>query len=84
MREGGATPCHHADGLARLPAAELAACCPGRWAATEIVIGEDKSAITDAGPPHGPLLRSSSPHQVTQEMMWARITASQLVRIQGC
>ena len=32
------------------PAAELAACYPGRWAATETVIGEDKSAITDAGP----------------------------------
>ena len=65
------------------PAAELAACCPGRWAATETVIGEDKSAITDACPSRGPILRSSSPHQVTQEM-WAWITATQLVRIQGC
>ena len=65
------------------PAAELAACYPGRWAATETVIGEDKSAITDAGPSRGPILRSSSPHQVTQEM-WAWITATQLVRIQGC
>lgn len=65
------------------PAAELAACYPGRWAATETVIGEDKSAITDAGPSRGPILRSSSPHQVTQEM-WAWITATQLVRIHGC
>ena len=65
------------------PATELAACYPGRWAATETVIGEDKSAITDAGPSRGPILRSSSPHQVTQEM-WAWITATQLVRIQGC
>jgi hypothetical protein len=65
------------------PAAELAACYPGRWAATETVIGEDKSAITDAGPSRGPILRSSSPHLVTQEM-WAWITATQLVRIQGC
>jgi hypothetical protein len=65
------------------PAAELAACYPGRWAATETVIGEDKSAITDAGPSRGPILRSSSPHQVTQEMR-AWITATQLVRIQGC
>jgi len=65
------------------PAAELAACYPGRWAATETVIGEDKSAITDAGPSRGPILRSTSPHQVTQEM-WAWITATQLVRSQGC
>jgi hypothetical protein len=65
------------------PAAELAACYPDRWAAVETVIGEDKSAITDAGPSRGPILRSSSPHQVTQEM-WAWITATQLVRIQGC
>ena len=64
------------------PAAELAACYPDRWAAVETVIGEDKSAITDAGPSRGPILRSSSPHQVTQEM-WAWITATQLVRIQG-
>ena len=49
----------------------------------EAVIGEDKSAITDAGPSRGPILRSSSPHQVTQEM-WAWITATQLVRIHGC
>jgi hypothetical protein len=65
------------------PAAGLAACYPGRWAATETVIGEDKSAITDAGPSRGPILRSSSPHQVTQEMR-AWITATQLIRIQGC
>jgi hypothetical protein len=65
------------------PAAELAACYPDRWAAVETVIGEDKSAITDAGPSRGPILRSSSPHQVAQEMR-AWITATQLVRIQGC
>jgi len=64
-------------------AAELAACYPGWWAAVETVIGEDKSAITDAGPSRDPILRSLSPHQVTQEM-WAWITATQLVRIQGC
>ena len=62
------------------PAADLAACYSRRWAATETVIGEDKSAITDVGPSHGPILRSSSPHQVTQEM-WAWVTATQLVRI---
>jgi hypothetical protein len=63
------------------PAGELCACYPDRWEA-ETVIGEDKSAITDAGPSRGPILRSASPHQVTQEM-WAWITATQLVRIQG-
>lgn len=63
------------------PAGELCACYPDRWAA-ETVTGEDKSAITDAGPSRGPILRSASPHQVTQEM-WAWITATQLVRIQG-
>ena len=64
------------------PAAELAACYPDRWAAVETVIGEDKSAITDAGPSRGPILRSQTPHQVIQEM-WAWMTATQLVRIQG-
>ncbi len=60
------------------PAAELAACYPHRWAATETVIGEDKSAITDAGPSRGPILRSSSPHQVTQEQAARAGAAAQL------
>jgi Insertion element 4 transposase N-terminal len=65
------------------PAAELAACYPHRWAASETTIGEDKSAITGAGPSRGPILRSATPHQITQEM-WAWVTATQLLRIHGC
>ena len=65
------------------PAAELAACYPHRWSAVETKIGEDKSAITDAGPSRGPILRSTTPHQVIQEI-WAWMTATQLVRIHGC
>ena len=65
------------------PAAELAACYPHRWGASETTIGEDKSAITGAGPSRGPILRSATPHQITQEM-WAWVTATQLLRIHGC
>jgi hypothetical protein len=36
-----------------------AACTP----AAETVIGEDKSAVTDAGPSHGPILRVQAPQQ---------------------
>jgi len=65
------------------PAGELAGCYPNRWKAVETKIGEDKSAITDAGPSRGPILRSANPHQVCQEM-WAWMTAAQLVRIHAC
>ena len=64
------------------PAAELAVLYPRRWGASETTIGQDKSAITGAGPSRGPILRSGTPHQVTQEM-WAWITATQLPRIHG-
>jgi hypothetical protein len=64
------------------PAGELAGLYPRRWGASETTIGQDKSAITGAGPSRGPILRSSTPHQVTQEM-WAWITATQLLRIHG-
>ena len=64
------------------PAAELAGLYPRRWGASETTIGQDKSAITGAGPSRGPILRSGTPHQVTQEM-WAWITATQLLRIHG-
>jgi hypothetical protein len=65
------------------PAAELAGLYPRRWGASETTIGQDKSAITGAGPSTGPILRSGTPHQVSQEM-WAWITATQLLRIHGC
>jgi hypothetical protein len=42
------------------PAAELASCYPNRWKAVETKIGEDKTAITDAGPSRGPILRSAT------------------------
>lgn len=64
------------------PAAELAGLYPRRWGAPETTIGQDKSAITGAGPSRGPILRSGTPHQVTQEM-WAWITATHLLRIHG-
>ena len=65
------------------PAAGLAGCYPHRWGAVETKIGEDKSAITGAGPSRGPILRSATPHQVCQEM-WAWMTATQLVRMHAC
>ena len=65
------------------PAGELAGLYPRRWGASETTIGQDKSAITGAGPSRGPILRSGTPHQVTQEM-WAWITATQLLRVHGC
>ncbi len=66
----------------RYPAGELAGLYPRRWGASETTIGQDKSAITGAGPSTGPILRSGTPHQVTQEM-WAWTTATQLLRIHG-
>ena len=65
------------------PAAGLAGCYPNRWKAVETKIGDDKSAITDAGPSRGPILRSTTPHQVCQEM-WAWMTSTQLVRMHAC
>jgi transposase IS4-like protein/DDE family transposase len=65
------------------PASGLAGCYPDRWKAVETKIGEDKSAITDAGPSRGPILRSATPHQACQEM-WAWMTATQLLRIHAC
>jgi hypothetical protein len=65
------------------PAGELAALYPRRWGASETTIGQDKSAITGAGPSRGPILRSGTPHQVTQEI-WAWAAATQLLRIHGC
>ncbi len=62
------------------PAGELAGLYPRRWGASETTIGQDKSAITGAGPSTGPILRSGTPHRVTQEI-WAWITATQLLRI---
>lgn len=64
----------------RYPAGELAALYPRRWGASETTIGQDKSAITGAGPSTGPILRSGTPHRVTQEI-WAWITATQLLHI---
>jgi len=48
----------------------------------ESLIGENKSAITDAGPSRGPMLRSRSPDQVDQEM-YAWLAACQALRITG-
>ncbi|HUY51250.1 MAG TPA: hypothetical protein VMV92_37025 [Streptosporangiaceae bacterium] len=51
-----------------------------RWSGAETLIGENKSAITGAGPSLGPMLRSRTPHQVDQEM-YAWLTACQALRI---
>lgn len=64
------------------PAAEIAALYPMRWSGAETLIGEDKSAITGAGPSLGPMLRSTTPHQVDQEM-YAWLAACQALRITG-
>jgi hypothetical protein len=68
---------HYADGLAGLPRRRAGRLLPDRWAAAETVIGEDKSAVTDPGPSHGPILRARAPRQAGQEM-WAWITATPL------
>lgn len=64
------------------PAAEIAALYPMRWSGAESLIGENKSAITGAGPSLGPMLRSRTPHQVDQEM-YAWLAACQALRITG-
>ena len=64
------------------PAAEIAALYPMRWSGAETLIGENKSAITGAGPSLGPMLRSRTPHQVDQEM-YAWLAACQALRITG-
>jgi hypothetical protein len=64
------------------PAAEIAALYPMRWSGAESLIGENKSAVTGAGPSLGPMLRSRSPHQVDQEM-YAWLAACQALRITG-
>jgi len=61
------------------PAAEIADLYKQRWSASETTIGENKSAITDAGPSRGPILRSAEPDLVRQEL-WAWLAATQLVR----
>ena len=61
------------------PAADIRDLYPQRWSASETTIGENKSAITDAGPSCGPMLRSTQPDLVRQEF-WAWLAATQLVR----
>ena len=63
----------------RIPAADIAEVYRQRWSASETTIGENKSTITDAGPSRGPILRSTEPDLVRQEI-WAWLTATQLVR----
>jgi hypothetical protein len=64
------------------PADDLRAAYPLRWSGAETTIGQNKSAITDAGPSRGPMLRAQAPEQVLQEF-WAWLTTSQLVRAAG-
>jgi hypothetical protein len=64
----------------KYPADDVSDLYKQRWSACETTIGENKSAITDAGPSRGPILRSEEPALVLQEM-WAWLTASQLVRM---
>jgi hypothetical protein len=65
---------------AAYPAAEIAALYPMRWSGAESLIGENKSAVTGAGPSLGPMLRSRTPHQADQEM-YAWLAACQALRI---
>jgi Insertion element 4 transposase N-terminal/Transposase DDE domain len=62
------------------PAEEIADVYAQRWSASETTIGENKAAITDAGPSRGPNLRPETPDLVRQEI-WAWLAATQLVRI---
>ena len=55
---------------------------PMRWAASETTIGENKTAITGAGPATTPCLRSGEPDLIYQEL-WAWLAATQLVRASG-
>jgi hypothetical protein len=61
------------------PKTEIAAVYHQRWSASETTIGEAKSTVTDAGPSRGPILRSTTPALVRQEI-WAWLAATQLVR----
>jgi hypothetical protein len=61
------------------PDRDIADLYPQRWSASETTIGECKSTLTDAGPSRGPILRSTEPDLVRQEL-WAWLTATQLVR----
>jgi hypothetical protein len=51
----------------RYPAVDIAEVYRQRWSASETTIGECKSAITDAGPSRGPILRSTEPDLIRQE-----------------
>jgi hypothetical protein len=64
------------------PAAELCGAYPQRWGGSETHIKENKSTITGAGPSAGPILRSTTPQLVGQEL-WAWLTSTQLVRAHG-
>jgi hypothetical protein len=61
------------------PAEQVAAVYPKRWTASETTIGENKTLVTDAGPSRGPILRSSEPALVIQEL-YAWLSAAQLLR----
>ncbi len=67
---------------AEWPAEDLRAAYPLRWSGAETTIGQNKSAITDAGPSRGPMLRAHAPEQVLQEF-WAWLATSQLIRAAG-
>jgi hypothetical protein len=62
--------------------ADLREVYPLRWSGAETTTGENKSAITDAGPSRGPMLRSRTPHGVAQEF-WAWLATGQLIRAAG-
>ena len=64
------------------PAQALAAAYPWRWSGSETTIKENKSTITDAGPSRGPILRSTTPMMIRQEI-WAWLCATNLVRAQA-
>jgi hypothetical protein len=64
------------------PAPQLCGAYPARWGGSETHIKEDKSTITGAGPSVGPMLRSTTPQLVAQEL-WAWLTSTQLVRAHG-
>jgi Insertion element 4 transposase N-terminal/Transposase DDE domain len=61
------------------PAEQIAALYPRRWVASETTIGENKTLVTDAGPSRGPILRSTEPALVIQEL-YAWLSAAQLLR----
>ncbi|HET7040166.1 MAG TPA: IS4 family transposase [Gemmatimonadales bacterium] len=62
--------------------ADLRAAYPLRWSGAETTIGQNKSAITDAGPSRGPMLRACAPEQIVQEF-WAWLVTTQLIRAAG-